>query len=35
MTASDYDPQSLEARQFYTALQEKFTYAASEHTPQS
>lgn len=32
MTASDYDPQSLEARQFYTALQEKFTYAASEHT---
>ncbi|MDH2310322.1 RhuM family protein [Methylobacterium brachiatum] len=32
LTASDYDPQSDEARRFYAALQEKFTYAASEHT---
>lgn len=32
LTASDYDPKSEEARRFFTALQEKFTYAAAECT---
>lgn len=32
MSASDYDKESEEARRFFLTLQEKFTYAASEHT---
>lgn len=32
LTASDYDPQSDEARHFFMSLQEKFTYAAAECT---
>lgn len=32
LTASDYDPQSEEARHFFMSLQEKFTYAAAECT---
>lgn len=32
LTASDYDPASVEARKFFTTLQEKFTYAAAECT---